>query len=125
MSVGTPIVAIRSLALTFSLGFEFFRTKSRQGCWSFPDILRIVLQQLGTHRSIFIKRSIAPLLNSFPKGLQALVGLLVRCFFSLHALIVRSRAFSSAYHYVRSVYGDTTKDCRCAVRFSLVLIDIE
>ena len=54
-SIGVPIVSIRPRTTAFSLGFEFLRTKSRQGRWSFPDILQIVLQQLGTHCSILVQ----------------------------------------------------------------------
>ena len=125
MSVGTSIVAVRSLTLAFSLGFEFFCTKGKKGRRISPDALQVVLQKLGTHRSIFVEQGVVPLFDFFPKGLQALVGLLVRCLPSLHAPIVGSGAFACGYHHVRSVYGDTTKDCRCAVRFDLALIDIE
>ena len=125
MPVGTPIITIRSLALAFSLGFEFFPTKGKKCRWSSPDALQVVLQKLGTHCSIFVEQGIVPLFDFFPKGLQALVGLLVRCLPSLHAPLVGLGAFACGYHDVRSVYGDTTKDCRCAVRFGLVLIDVE
>ena len=54
-SIGVPIVSIRPRTTAFSLGFEFFRTKSRQGRLSFPDILQIVLQQLVTHCSILVQ----------------------------------------------------------------------
>ena len=125
MPVGTSVVAIRSLALAFSLGFEFVCTKGKKCCRSFPDALQIVLQKFSTHRSIFVEQGIVPLFDFFSKGLQALIGLLVRCFSSLHTPIVRSCAFACGYHDVRSVNGDAAKDCRCAVRFGLVLIDIE
>ena len=124
-SIGIPIVSIRPRTTAFSLGVEFFRTKSEQGRWSFPETLLVVLQQLGTHCSIFVKQSVVALFDILPKGLQALVGLLLLCLPSLHAPIVWGGAFACGYNRTLSVYGNTTKDCRCAVRFDLALIDIE
>ena len=123
--IGMPIVSIRTRTTAFSLGFEFFRTKSQQGRWSFPDTLQVVLQQLGTHCSIFVEQGVVTLFDILPKCLQALVGLLLLCRPSLHALLVRGSAFACGYNYALSVYGNTAKDCRCAVCFDLALIDIE
>ncbi|MDK7740683.1 hypothetical protein QP561_10635, partial [Veillonella nakazawae] len=39
--IGIPIVPIRPRTAALSLGFEFFRTKSKQGRWSFPDTLQV------------------------------------------------------------------------------------
>ena len=123
--IGMPIVSIRTRTTAFSLGFEFFRTKSEQGRWSFPDILQVVFQQLGTYSSIFVKQGVVALFDILPKGLQALVGLLLLCLPSLHAPILWGSAFACGYNYALSVYGNTAKDCRCAVCFGLALIDIE
>ena len=124
-SIGVPIIFIRPRTTAFSLGFEFFHTKSKQGRWSFPDTLQVVLQQLGTHCSILVKQDIVALFDFLPKCLQALVGLLLLCLPSLHAPIVGGSAFACGYHRARSVYGNTAKDCRCAVCFDLALIDVE
>ena len=124
-SICVPIVPIRPRTTALSLGFEFFRTKSQQGRWSFPDILQVVLQQLGTYCSILVKQGVVALFDILSKGLQALVGLLLLCFPSLHAPIVWGNAFACGYHHARSVYGNTAKDCRGAVYFGLALIDIE
>ena len=59
------------------------------------------------------------------QGLQALIDFLVRCLPSLHAPIVGGSAFACGYHRARSIYGNTAKDCRCAVCFDLALIDVE
>lgn len=123
--IGVPIVPIRPRTTAFSLGFEFFCTKSQQGRWSFPDTLQVVLQQLGTYCSILLKQGIVALFDFLPKGLQALVGLLLLCLPLLHAPIVGGSAFACGYHHASSVYGDTAKDCRCAVCFDLALIDVE
>lgn len=124
-SIGLPIVPIRPRTTALSLGFEFFHTKGQQGRWSFSDTLQVVLQQLGTHCSIFVKQGVVALFDILPKGLQALVGLLLLCFPSLHAPIVRGSAFACGYNYALSIYGNTAKDCRCVVCFGLALIDVE
>ena len=124
-SIGVQIVPIRPRTTAFSLGFEFFRTKSQQGRWSFPDTLQVVLQQLGTHCSIFVEQGVIALFYILPKGLQALVGLLLLCSPSLHAPILWGSAFACGYHRALSIYGNTAKDCRCAVCFGLALIDVE
>ena len=124
-SIGVPIVPIRPRTTALSLGIELFRTKSQQGRWSFPDTLQVVLQQLSTHCSILVKLGVVALFDFLPKCLQALVGLLLLCFPSLHAPIVGDSAFACGYNRTLSVYGNTTKDCRCAVCFGLALIDIE
>ena len=82
--VGTSIVATRSHTLAFSLDFEFFGTKSKECCRISPDALQVVLQMLGTHRSIFVEQYTVPLFDFLPKGFQALVYLLVCCLSSLH-----------------------------------------
>lgn len=123
--IGVPVVSIRPRTTAFTLGFELFRTKSQQSRWNFPDTLQVVLQQLGTHYSIFVKQGIVALFDFLPKGLQALVGLLLLCRPSLHAPIVWGNAFACGYHCARSIYGDTAENCRCAVCFDLALIDVE
>ena len=93
-SIGVQIVPIRPRTTAFSLGLEFFHTKGQQGRWSFPDTLQVVLQQLGTYCAILVKQGIIALFYILLKGLQALVGLLLLCFPSLHAPIVGGAVLS-------------------------------